>query len=250
MAERVKNLSDVIVGRNPVKEALKSQRPINKVLLVRGKFTGVLLEIYNLARQSGIPVQEVDRAALEKISSEAVHQGVAAYVAAKEYVELEDILSRATPHDPFIVVLDEITDPHNLGAIIRTAEAAGVHGVVVTKRRSALLTPVVAKSSAGAVEYVPVARVTNLVQSIKTLQEQGVWVVGADMAGDKVYWDAPLSGPIAIVIGGEGKGLGRLVKETCDFLVRLPMQGKISSLNASVATALLVYEVVRQRSSG
>ncbi|ACV61220.1 RNA methyltransferase, TrmH family, group 3 [Desulfofarcimen acetoxidans DSM 771] len=246
----MKNLSDVIVGRNPVKEALKSQRPINKVLVAKGKLSGSLAEICSLARQNGIPVQEVDRTALEKISAEAVHQGVAAYAAAKEYVELEDILARAGEQEPFIIMLDEITDPHNLGAIIRTADAAGVHGVVVTRRRSALLTPVVAKSSAGAVEYVPVARVTNLVQSIKILQENGIWVAGADMEGDKVYWEAPLSGPIAIVIGGEGKGLGRLVKEKCDFLVRLPMQGKISSLNASVATALLAYEVVRQRSSG
>ncbi|WP_066640559.1 23S rRNA (guanosine(2251)-2'-O)-methyltransferase RlmB [Desulfolucanica intricata] len=241
-------LGDVIVGRNPVREALRAKRPINKVLFARGKFAGALQEIFALAKEGGIPVQQVERAYLDKIAPQTAHQGVIAMVAAKGYVDLEDICSGAAPEDPFIILLDEITDPHNLGAIIRTADAAGVHGVVVPRRRSAALTATVAKSSAGAVEYVPVARVTNIVQAIKTLQAKGIWVVGADMAGDKLYWDAPLNGPIALVIGGEGKGLGRLVKDSCDFLVRLPMKGNVNSLNASVAAALLAYEVVHQRS--
>jgi 23S rRNA (guanosine2251-2'-O)-methyltransferase len=191
----------------------------------------------------------VDRANLDKLATDAPHQGVIAYAAPKEYVEVEDILAhaKAKGEDPFIVMLDEINDPHNLGAIIRTIDAAGAHGVIIPQRRSVPLTATVAKSSAGAIEYVPVARVTNLDQTIRQLKEQGLWVVGADMDGSEVYWQANLKGPLLMVIGGEGKGIGRLIKERCDLIVRLPMAGRVGSLNASVAAALLIYEVVRQR---
>jgi len=163
-------------------------------------------------------------------------------------VEVEDLLARVAPGvSPFLILLDEINDPHNLGAILRTSDAAGAHGVVIPRRRSAPLTPTVAKSSAGAIEYVPVARVANMPQTIETLKKQGLWIVGADPEGAELYWDARLEGPLGLVIGGEDKGLGRLVKERCDTLVRLPMSGRVNSLNASVAAALLAYEVVRQR---
>jgi 23S rRNA (guanosine2251-2'-O)-methyltransferase len=190
----------------------------------------------------------VDRQRLNKFSPDGAHQGVIALAAAKEYVEVEDILNGAGPGvPPFLILLDEINDPHNLGAILRTADAAGAHGVVIPRRRSAPLTPTVAKASAGAIEYVPVARVANMPQTIDALKKQGLWMVGADPEGQELYWDARLEGPLGLVIGGEDKGLGRLVKERCDTLVRLPMSGRVNSLNASVAAALLAYEVVRQR---
>ncbi|MEW6063822.1 RNA methyltransferase [Desulforamulus profundi] len=242
-------MSEIIAGRNPVREALRAGRPINKVVMAKGTGTGPLSEIIMLARERNIPVQMVDRAHLDKLNPGAPHQGVVAYAAAKEYVEVEDILetARARGEDPFIVMLDEINDPHNLGAILRTVDAAGAHGVIIPQRRSVALTSTVAKASAGAVEYVPVARVTNLDQTIRQLKNQGIWVVGADMEGPQIHWKAKLTGPLLLVIGGEGKGIGRLIKERCDMLVRLPMAGRVGSLNASVAAALLVYEVVRQR---
>lgn len=236
-----------IAGRHPVKEALLANRAINKLLVARGIANGILREIVNLARERCIPVQQVKRSYLDKLVSGAVHQGVVAVAAAREYVSVEDILAAAGQQDPFLILLDEITDPQNLGAILRTADAAGVHGVVIPRRRSAALTPTVVKASAGAVEYVKVARVTNLVQTIVSLQQHGIWVVGAEGSARDIYWDVRLDGPIALVIGGEDKGLGRLVREKCDLLVSLPMAGRIGSLNASVATALLAYEVVRQR---
>lgn len=210
--------------------------------------SGPLQEIFAMARERNIPVQKVDRQRLNKFVSEAAHQGVVAMTSPREYVEVEDILAGVEPGaPPLLLLLDEISDPHNLGAILRTSDAAGVHGVVIPRRRSAPLTPVVAKSSAGAIEYVPVARVANMPQTIEQLKDRGLWIAGADAAGKELYWDARLDGPLAVVIGGEGKGLGRLVKERCDILVRLPMAGRINSLNASVAAALLVYEVARQR---
>ena len=227
---------------------MRADRPINKIMLVAGgPLTGPLQEIFALARDKNIPVQKVDRQRLNKFVSEAAHQGVVAMAAAREYVDVEDILDSAGPEAPFLIVLDEIHDPHNLGAILRTADAAGVNGVVIPRRRSAPLTPTVAKSSAGAIEYVPVSRVANLPQTIETLKRRGLWIVGADAGGQELLWDARLDGPLALVIGGEDKGLGRLVKERCDLLVRLPMSGRVNSLNASVAAALLAYEVVRQR---
>lgn len=231
-----------------MREALRSNRPINKILMAAGPLSGPLQEIYAIAREKNIPVQKVDRQRLDKFVSGAAHQGVVALAAAREYVDLEDILAGAGPgEEPFLILLDEIHDPHNLGAILRTADAAGVHGVVIPRRRSAPLTPAVARSSAGAVEYVPVARVANIAQTIELLKDRGLWIVGADVGGQEIYWDARLDGPLALVVGGEDKGLGRLVKERCDILVRLPMAGRVNSLNASVAAALLAYEVVRQR---
>ncbi|MDO7788949.1 23S rRNA (guanosine(2251)-2'-O)-methyltransferase RlmB [Desulforamulus aquiferis] len=242
-------MSEIIAGRNPVREALRSGRPINKIVMAKGSTTGPVSEIIRLARDNNVPVQMVERSNLDKLVKDSPHQGVIAYVAPKEYVEIEDILQIAKEkgQDPFIVMLDEINDPHNLGAIIRTVDAAGAHGVIIPQRRSVALTATVAKASAGAVEYVPVARVTNLDQTIRQLKDMGLWVVGADMDGKETFWEAKLSGPLVLVIGGEGKGIGRLLKERCDMLVRLPMAGRVGSLNASVAAALLVYEVIRQR---
>lgn len=217
-------------------------------MIAEGVLTGPLQEIFTSARDRKIPVQKVERQRLEKFASGIAHQGVLAFLAAKEYVEVDDILAGISPGKaPFLIILDEISDPHNLGAILRTADAAGAHGVVIPRRRSAPLTPTVAKSSAGAIEYVQVARVANLPQTIEGLKKKGLWIVGAEADGEDIFWDARLDGPLALVIGGEDKGLGRLVKERCDSLVRLPMSGRVNSLNASVAAALLAYEVLRQR---
>lgn len=241
-------MDDVIAGRNPVREALKTNRPINKIMIAGNVLTGPLREIFAKAREKNIPVQRADRRRLDKFAAGVSHQGVVALVAAGEYVGVEDILASVKPGEaPFIFVLDEIHDPHNLGAILRTAHAAGIHGVIIPRRRSAPLTPAVARASAGAVEHVPVARVANIVQTINILKEKGLWVAGADARGSEIFWDARLDGPLALVVGGEDKGLGRLVKERCDVLVRLPMTGRAHSLNASVAAALLAYEVLRQR---
>ncbi|KKM12719.1 RNA methyltransferase [Clostridiales bacterium PH28_bin88] len=241
--------SDTIEGRNPVVEALKSGRPINKILIGSGVNPRGLSELYSLARARGIPVQQVDRNKLDALAHTRGHQGVIALAAAKEYVEVDDILAiaRQRGEEPLLVLLDELEDPHNLGAILRTADAAGAHGVVITKRHSVPLTGAVAKASAGAVEYVPVARVANLVQTMEYLKKEGCWVVGAAMEAEDLYLHRDLTGSLALVIGSEGKGLGRLVKETCDYCVRLPMQGQINSLNAAVAASVMLYEVVRQR---
>ena len=210
--------------------------------------TGPLQEIFATARDKKIPVQKVDRRRLEQLVSNAAHQGVVAFLAAKEYVDIEDILASVEAgEEPFLIILDEISDPHNLGAILRTADAVGAHGVVIPRRRSAPLTPTVAKSSAGAIEYVKVARVTNLPQTIDQLKKKGLWIIGAAPDGGELYWESRLDGPLGMVIGAEGKGLGRLVKERCDNLVHLPMLGQVNSLNASVAAAVLAYEVLRQR---
>ncbi|AGK99923.1 23S rRNA (guanosine(2251)-2'-O)-methyltransferase RlmB [Desulfoscipio gibsoniae] len=243
-------MEQIIIGRNPVCEALRAGRTINKIYLARGMKSAATAEIIRLAREGQVPVQNVERQFLDRMAPGAVHQGVAAQVAPYAYVELEDILEGVKDADPLLVLLDEVTDPHNLGAIIRSADAAGAHGVVIPKRRAAAITPVVVKSSAGAVEFVPVARVGNMVQTIELLKERGVWVVGAHQDARQLVWDAPLAGPLAIVIGGEDKGLGRLVREKCDLLVKLPMAGRVNSLNASVAAALMLFDAVRQRSRG
>ena len=239
---------DVIAGRNPVSEAIRSGRPIDKILVARGEKTGAVVGILAKAREKQIPVKEADRVKLDFLSGSAPHQGIIALAAAKEYSSVEDILAYAAEkgEPPFLIVLDELEDPHNLGAIIRTAECAGVHGVIVPKRRSAGLSYTVGKASAGAVEYMNVARVTNIANTLDELKERGVWVFGADMNGTD-YEKCDFSGACAIVIGNEGKGISRLVREKCDVIVSLPMKGKINSLNASVAAGILMYEAMKDR---
>lgn len=244
------NTEEFVAGRNSVLEALKSGRAINKILLAKGERNGtVIREIMGLAKSRGFVIQETEAGKLDSIAGGIRHQGVLALVPPVEYAEMEDIFKKAEDlgEVPFLVLLDELEDPHNVGAILRTADAAGVHGVLIPKRRSCPLSGTVAKTSAGAVEYVPVARIGNIGQTIDQLKKQGMWIVGADMDGEADYYDADLSGPLVIVVGSEGKGLGRLVKERCDFLVKIPMHGKINSLNASVACSLLLYEAEKQR---
>ncbi len=244
--------NDKLEGRNPVLEALKSGREIDKIFVAKGAAEGSIKKIIAIAKENKIPVQQVDRQKLNEISESDSHQGVIAMVAAHEYSSIEDILEKAEKKgkDAFILILDEIMDPHNLGSIMRTAEAVGVDGIIIPKRRAVGLTAVVAKTSAGAIEYVPVAKVSNIAQTIDKLKKMGIWVTGADMDGEKEHYNMNLKGAIALVIGGEGTGMSRLIKEKCDFLVKLPMVGSITSLNASVAAAVLMYEVFRQRSQG
>ena len=235
-------------GRNAVLEVLKSGRDIEKIIVQKGNVEGTIRRIVGIAKEKGVVVQEVVKQKLDEMSQTKNHQGVIAIVSEHEYADVEDIINSAESKGakPFIIILDNITDPHNLGAIIRTAECAGAHGVIIPKRRSVGLTAVVGKTSAGAIEYMPVARVTNIARTIDDLKSRGIWVACADMGGDD-YFDASLDGALALVIGSEGEGVSRLVKEKCDFTVSIPMYGKISSLNASVAAALLMYEAVRQR---
>ncbi len=246
------DLPEIIVGRNPVLEALKSGRPINKILLAHniGRHSTVA-EILHRAHAEGIPVEYVPNSALNESATTATHQGVIAYAAAQTYATLDDLLtiSRQKNEPPLYCVLDGIEDPQNLGAIIRTADASGAHGVIIRARRAAGLTAAVAKASAGAVEYVPVARVPNISQALMTLQENNIWVVGIDMAGKTDFRKVDFTLPTAIVVGSEGRGLADLVKKRCDYLASIPMRGKISSLNAAVAAALVLYEAFRQRSS-
>ncbi len=235
-------------GRNPVLEAINSGKTIDKIIVKKGEIEGTLRVIVAKAVERGIIVQEVDKNKMAEISRSNNCQGVIALCPAHEYADVSDIIQAAKDkgEDPFIIILDEITDPHNLGAILRTADASGAHGVIIPKRRAVGLTAIVSKTSAGAVEHVPVARVTNIAKTVEDLKKQGIWVACADMEGQE-YFDAPLNGPIALVIGSEGSGVSRLVKQKCDFAVKIPMFGKISSLNASVAAGLIMYEVVRQR---
>ena len=240
-----------IEGRNAVTEAIKSGRNIDKIYIAAGKTDATINRIASLARSSGIVVVTVDRKKLDALSITAAHQGVIASVSAAAYCTLEDILENAKKKNeaPLILICDEISDPHNLGAMLRTAECSGVHGVIVPKRRSSGLTAVVAKASAGAVEYIPIARVSNLTAAIHTLQDNGIWVFGAAADGDRTIYQADFRGPSAIVIGSEGNGISRLVSEACDFRIGIPMKGQISSLNASVAAAVILYEALRQRSN-
>ena len=239
----------LIEGRNAVIEALRTEASIDKIFIQKGEVDKTLGHIASKARAAGIVVVEADRRKLDGMSRTHAHQGVIALAAVREYVSVDDILADAAAKNesPLIVVCDEISDPHNLGAIIRTAYCAGAHGVVIPKRRSAGLTSVVAKTSAGAVAHVPVARVANLPSLLKELKEEGVWVFGTAMNGSTPLYQADLKGPAAIVIGSEGAGMGRLVAECCDFKVSIPMRGKLNSLNASAAAAILLYEAVRQR---
>ncbi|MDF2838435.1 MAG: TrmH family tRNA/rRNA methyltransferase YacO [Evtepia sp.] len=239
----------VIEGRNAVIEALRAGTVIDKIYLAKGETDASLGHIASTARNLGVVVVEADRRKLDGMSRTHSHQGVIALAAVREYVSLDDILrlAREKGEAPLIVVCDELSDPHNLGAVIRTAECAGAHGVIIPKRRSAGLTAIVAKTSAGAVSHVPVARVPNLPSLLKELKEEGLWIFGADATGNVSLYEADLKGPAAIVIGSEGTGMGRLVRETCDFLVSIPMRGKLNSLNASAAAAIMLYEAVRQR---
>ena len=239
----------VIEGRNAVIEALRAGTAIDKIYLAKGETDKTLGHIASRARDAGVVVVECDRRKLDAMSRTHAHQGVIALAALREYVSVQSLLddAREKGEQPLLVVCDEISDPHNLGAILRTAECAGAHGVIIPKRRSAGLTAIVGKTSAGAVSYMPVARVANLPAALKELKKQGVWIYGTAAEGTTPLYGADLRGPAAIVIGSEGSGMGRLVRETCDFLVSIPMKGRISSLNASAAAAILLYEAVRQR---
>lgn len=239
----------IIEGRNAVIEALRAGTNIDKIFIMKGEVDSALGHIASTARKQGIVVADADKNKLDKMSRTHAHQGVIAVASVREYVSVEDILqiARDKGEQPLLVVCDELSDPHNLGAVIRTAECAGAHGVVIPKRRSAGLTAVVAKTSAGAVSHLPVARVANLPSLLKDLKKEGLWIFGTAADGTTSLYDADLKGPAVIVIGSEGDGMGRLVTENCDFLVSIPMKGKINSLNASAAAAILLYEAVRQR---
>ena len=239
---------DLIAGRNAVSEALKSGRTIDSLYVQRGEKSGTLLSLIARAKERGIPIKEADSRKLEHLTGGAVHQGVVAVAAVKEFSDLEDVFALAAERNepPFLVICDELEDPHNLGAVIRTAECAGAHGVVIPKRRSVGLTYAVGKASAGAVEYLPVVRVQNLAALLDELKRRGVWIYAADMDGGP-WCETDFSGPVALVIGSEGRGVGRLIKEKSDFVVSLPIKGHVNSLNASVAAGVLCYEVCRQR---
>ena len=239
----------LIEGRNAVIEALRAGESIDKIYLQKGDTDKTLGHIASKARAAGVVVVEADRRKLDAMSRTHVHQGVIALAAVREYVSVESLLERAAERGeaPLLVICDEISDPHNLGAILRTAECAGAHGLIIPKRRSAGLTAVVAKTSAGAVAHLPVARVPNIPTLLKDLKKQGVWVFGTAADGTTPLYEADLKGPAAIVIGSEGSGMTRLAAENCDFLVSIPMRGKLNSLNASAAAAILLYEAVRQR---
>ena len=243
------SLSDQIEGRNSVLELLESERDINKILIAKGERHGSINKIITIAKQRKIVIAEVERQKLNAISETDNHQGVIAIVPPFNYVEVEDIINEAKSknEDPFVLLLDGIEDPHNLGSIIRTAETAGVHGVIIPKRRAASVNATVSKSSAGAVEHMKIARVNNINETIKYLKEEGLWICGTDGEAKEYYYNQNLKGPMAIVIGSEGFGMSRLVKENCDFLVKIPMQGKITSLNASVSAGIVIYEAVKQR---
>lgn len=241
--------TNLIIGRNPVNEALKAGREIDRILVSSEE--GSMKVLIAKAKERGIPVMKSERQALDRISQGQPHQGVAAYVSSYSYASVEDILEKAADkgEDPFIIVLDGIEDPHNLGAIIRTADCAGAHGIIIPKRHSAGLTDTVAKASAGAIEYVPVAKVSNIAQTLESLKEKGIWVYACDMDGEN-YTDQNMKGGLALVIGSEGFGISRLVKEKCDFTVSIPMRGHVNSLNASNAACCVMYEVRRQRDLG
>ncbi|WP_044482543.1 23S rRNA (guanosine(2251)-2'-O)-methyltransferase RlmB [Paenibacillus antibioticophila] len=240
-----------IAGKHSLLEALRAGRTINKIWIAEGAQKHLTQPIISEAKNRGIIVQFVDKRKLDQMAPGLQHQGVVAQAAPYAYAEVEDLLARASERGevPFLLILDEIEDPHNLGSILRTAECTGVHGVIIPKRRSAAVTATVSKTSAGAVEYVPVARVTNLVQTMEQLKEAGVWIVGTDVAAkEEIYGGGKIfTGPAAIVIGNENKGMGRLVRETCDVLLKLPMSGQLNSLNASVAAGVVMYEVLRRR---
>jgi 23S rRNA (guanosine2251-2'-O)-methyltransferase len=239
---------DYIIGKNPVIEALKANRDINKIFIAEGSQRGQMGQVTTLAKESNVLVQIVPKKKLDQMA-EGNHQGVIAHVAAYQYAELDDLFTAAAKKNqpPFFLLLDEIEDPHNLGSIMRTADAVGAHGIIIPKRRAVGLTATVAKASTGAIEYIPVVRVTNMARTIDELKERGVWIAGTDAKGSDDYRRFDGTMPLGLVIGSEGKGMGRLIGEKCDFLIQLPMAGHVTSLNASVAAALLMYEVYRKR---
>ncbi|SFC99240.1 23S rRNA (guanosine2251-2'-O)-methyltransferase [Bacillus sp. OV322] len=239
---------EYIIGKNPVLEALRSERDINKIWVAEGSQKGQMQQIFSLAKENGVLVQIVPKKKIDQLA-EGNHQGVAALVAAYEYSEVDDLFAVAQERNeaPFFILLDEIEDPHNLGSIMRTADAVGAHGIIIPKRRAVGLTATVAKASTGAIEYIPVARVTNMARTIDELKERAVWIVGTDAKGSDDYRSMDGKMAIGLVIGSEGKGMGRLVRDKCDFLINLPMAGRVTSLNASVAASLLMYEVYRKR---
>lgn len=244
---------EVVWGRNAVLEALRAGRPLRRLLVAQQlTATGSLGEVLAEARSSGVPVQRVPREALDRLCNSTRHQGVAAAALAHEYATLDDVLAEATRRGepPFVLVLDSLQDPQNFGSLLRTAEAVGTHGVVIPKHRAVGLTAAVARTSAGAIEHLKVAQVTNVSRTLDELKELGLWVVGVDMSGERAYDEQDLNLPLALVVGSEGKGLSRLVREKCDLTVRLPMRGKVESLNAAVAGAIVLYEAWRQRVRG
>lgn len=241
--------NECIFGRNPILEALRTQQPLEKIFIQHGSHGNTIEQIRFLAKHNGIVCTEISHHRLRELSEGNETQGVIALRSAKQFVEVDDILNVAKTKGemPFVLLLDEIEDPHNLGAIIRTAECCGVHGIIVPKHHSASFTSVVAKSSAGAIEHVNIAKVTNIVFTIDKLKEQGLWIIGTDEKAVKEFSNCDFLAPVAIIVGNEGKGVRRLVKEHCDELLHIPLQGKISSLNASVAAGIILYEVVRKR---
>ena len=244
-----KRFDDQIEGRNSVLELLESGKDVNKIFVTRGEKHGSINKILGIAKERKIIVVEKDKKQMDEMAQEENYQGVIAIVPPFEYVEISDILDVAKERneDPFVIVLDGIEDPHNLGSIIRTAETAGVHGVIIPKRRAVSVNSTVNKASAGAVEHMKIARVTNISDAIEELKQAGLWVCGTAVDTNKYYYNQDLTGPLAIVIGNEGKGIGEKVKKNCDFLVKIPMKGKVQSLNASVSTGIVVYEAVKQR---
>jgi 23S rRNA (guanosine2251-2'-O)-methyltransferase len=245
-------MAEQIEGKKPVLEALRAGHAIVKIYILKGDWGGPFQEIIGLAHQKKIPVNQVDGKVLEHMAVTRNHQGIIAIAAEWKYAQMAEIMKNASDRNEpaLLLLLDGIEDPQNLGSIIRTAEAAGVHGIIIPERRAVGLTAIVSRTSAGAIEHIPVARVTNLTKTIEELKQAGLWFTGADMGGDQVFYESDLSGPIGIVMGGEGKGISRLVKEHCDQMARLPMWGKVDSLNVSVAAGIMLYEVRRQRSVG
>lgn len=245
----VEPTNEILSGKNPVLEALRSGREMNKVWIAEGVKKAGIAELLQLAREAGIIVQFVPKNKVDQLTDGANHQGIAASVAAYRYADIDELFESASlrNEDPFFLILDELEDPHNLGSILRTADATGVHGVIIPKRRAVGLTSVVAKTSTGAIEHIPVVRVGNLAQTVDDLKKRGVWIAGTDAQGSADYRRMDAKLPLAVIIGSEGKGMSRLLKEKCDFLYHMPMVGKVTSLNASVAAALLMYEVLRNR---
>lgn len=240
---------DQIEGRNSVIELLESKKDINKIFVTKGERHGSINKILAMAKEKNVIIVEKDKKQMAQMAQTPNHQGVIAIVPPFEYCEIEDILENAKikNEDPFVLILDGIEDPHNLGSIIRTAETAGVHGIIIPKRRAASVNSTVSKVSAGAVEHIKIARVTNISDSIQKLKDNGLWICGTDIDAKNYYYDQDLKGPLGIVIGNEGQGMSEKVKKNCDFLVKIPMKGKVTSLNASVSTGIVVYEAVKQR---